>query len=262
MKIDVTRVPAQQVVPLRELHRQEMGCQIVHDSLHERGLTHPYLLNLNGRVVGYGTVFGLGTDPKETVDELFVVRECRGSVLPLFRAFVAASGAKRIQAQTNDPLLTLMLFDCASRIVRDRILFEDGFTSTLSAPGLTFRRSTEDDEQRTLDGKRLSEAGEWILENGHVIVGAGGVLLHYNPPYGDLYMEVAEAQRRKGYGSFLIQELKRVCYEMGKVPTARCDVANVASRAALQKAGMLPCGSILIGEIEMAGMERWGEVSA
>ena len=72
-------------------------------------------------------------------------------------------------------------------------------------------------------------------------------MLHYNPPYGDLYMEVDEPFRGRGYCSFLIQELKRVCYEIGRVPAARCDVANVASLATLQRAGLLPCARILRG---------------
>ena len=72
-------------------------------------------------------------------------------------------------------------------------------------------------------------------------------MLHYNPPFGDIYMEVDETRQRRGYGSYLIQELKRVCYEMGRIPAARCNVANAASRAALQKAGLLPCARMLNG---------------
>ena len=54
-------------------------------------------------------------------------------------------------------------------------------------------------------------------------------------------MEVDERFWRRGYGSFLVQELKRTCYEMGRIPAARCNVTNTASRATLQKAGFLPC---------------------
>ena len=60
-------------------------------------------------------------------------------------------------------------------------------------------------------------------------------------------MEVDEPFRRRGYGSYLIQELKRACYEMGRVPAARCDAANAASRATLQKAGLFPCARMLSG---------------
>ena len=62
-------------------------------------------------------------------------------------------------------------------------------------------------------------------------------------------MEVAESHRRCGYGSYLVQELKRVAYEMGRIPAARCNASNVASRATLQKAGMLPCARMLAGAL-------------
>ena len=74
-----------------------------------------------------------------------------------------------------------------------------------------------------------------------VVAATGGILCHYNVPYGDIFMGVAEPFRRRGYGSYLIQELKRVCYERGRIPAARCNASNVASRATLQKAGLLPC---------------------
>jgi GNAT superfamily N-acetyltransferase len=88
-----------------------------------------------------------------------------------------------------------------------------------------------------------------MIESDGVAVATGGALFHYNPPYGDLYMEVSEPYRRRGYGSYLVQELKRICYEIGKVPAARCNVANVASRKTMEKAGLLPCARILQGEV-------------
>jgi hypothetical protein len=48
-----------------------------------------------------------------------------------------------------------------------------------------------------------------------------------------------------------VQEVKRVCYEMGKVPAARTGVSNVASRKTLEKAGLLPCARVLVGSVVM-----------
>ena len=62
-------------------------------------------------------------------------------------------------------------------------------------------------------------------------------------------MDVVEAFRRRGLGSFMVQELKRVCYEGGSIPAARCNPANLASRSTLQKAGFVPCGVLLHGTI-------------
>jgi GNAT superfamily N-acetyltransferase len=89
-----------------------------------------------------------------------------------------------------------------------------------------------------------------VIEADGRIVAAGGVLYHYNPPFGDIYMAVSEPFRRQGYGAFLVQELKRTCKESGKVPAARCNPANAASRATLQKAGLYPCARLMTGTIK------------
>ena len=38
-------------------------------------------------------------------------------------------------------------------------------------------------------------------------------------------------------------------YELGKIPAARCNADKVASRSTLERAGMLPCGHILRGDV-------------
>src|SRR5262249_45494005 len=130
----------------------------------------------------------------------------------------------------------------------DTILFADGFTSHLTCPDGALRKAIEADKARIF-AHHHEPVGDWIIESGEVVVATGGALFHYNPPYGDLYMEVDEPHRRRGYGSYLIQELKGICYEIGKVPAARCSVTNVASRKTLEKAGLLPCARILTGEV-------------
>ena len=42
--IDVSPVPLEEILPLRELYRQEMNCQIVHDSLPGRGFGNLFLV--------------------------------------------------------------------------------------------------------------------------------------------------------------------------------------------------------------------------
>lgn len=81
------------------------------------------------------------------------------------------------------------------------------------------------------------------------IVATGGVLQHYNPPFADLHMEVAEPFRRRGVGSYLVQELKRECRAIGRIPAARCSPGNLASRTCLERAGLLPCARMLRGLI-------------
>jgi len=74
----------------------------------------------------------------------------------------------------------------------------------------------------------------------------------YNHPYSDIYMEIEEGYRRRGLGAYFVQELKRIAYEMGGIPAARCDPDNVASRKTLQKAGFVPFAHILVGTVAIA----------
>ncbi len=246
MKIDLSPVPLEEVLPLRELYRREMNCQIVHDSLPERGFGNVFLIRADDRVAGYGFVMGYRGEPKDLVQEFYVLPALRGAALPMFRRLIEASRARRIETQTNDVLLTLMLYDCATEITSDRIVFHDALTTNLAVPGANFRAITAADKAKIFEHK-VEPVGEWLIEHDGAIVATGGVALHYNLPYGDIYMEVDEPFRRRGYASYLIQELKRACYEMGRIPAARCDASNAASRASLQKAGLLPCARILSG---------------
>lgn len=248
MSLSVSLATADEVTPLRSLHRQEMNCQIVLDSWLGRGWTDPYLLRHHDQVIGYGLVGGVRADPKDTIVEYYVFPDHRGAALPLFRQLIQVSAAKLIEVQTNDRLLTLMLFDCARNIASEVILFHDGFTTHLQLPGGVFRKSSAADSSDLFEHKH-EPVGDYVIEMSNSIVATGGYLCHYNPPYGDIYMEVAEPFRRRGVGSFLIQELKRMCYENGKLPAARTSIHNTASRASMQKAGLMPCARVLTGSV-------------
>jgi ribosomal protein S18 acetylase RimI-like enzyme len=241
----------EEILAMRDLYREEMSCQITHDSIPRReGWTLPYLLTLSGAIVGYGLVAigGPWTD-KPTVIEYYVAQEYRTRVFDLFEAFVAASGAQYIEIQTNATLLTAMLHVWSRDAVSEAIVFDDRIATALPSNGAMLRRVTSLEES-LLCVERRRGSSEWILELDGITVATGGIAFHYNRPYGDIYMGVSESYRRRGLGSYLVQELKRVCYEeLGSVPCARCSPTNVASRETLQKAGFVPCANILTGSI-------------
>lgn len=244
----ISAVRVEAILALREEYRREMNCQIVHDSWHARGFTQSYLFTLAERHVGYGSVGGSQQEPKTTVKEFFVLPQYRELAAPLFRRLVAQSGARTVEAQTNDALLSGMLKEYAIEASSDTILFSDAGDTHLGAPGVELRRIRLIDRLRMF--RHTSEPiGDWGLELDSRIVATGGLFFHYNPPYGDIYMEVAAPFRRRGYGSYLVQELKRICREGGHLPAARCNKANAASRLTLQRAGMIPCGSIVTGRL-------------
>jgi len=236
------------VLPWRDMYRLEMNCQVIHDSIHSRpGWTQEYLLFIGGAPAGYGSVaVGGPWKDKPTVYEFYVLPHHRLRAFELFRTLLTASSAVMINVQSNDSLITAMLHTFAHGVTSESILFHDKLTTALSPAGATFRGATPADVP---DVPRDQLKWYGVLEVEGKVAATGGVLFHYNRPYGDIYMDVVESFRRRGLGSFLVQELKRVCYEGGSVPAARCDPGNIASRRTLQKAGFVPCGNILNGSI-------------
>ena len=109
--IEARLASSQATLPLRARHREEANCQIVHDSIHRReGWTLSYLLELDGVAFGFGSVAIAGPwKAKPTVFEFYVLPQHRSEAFELFDAFLAASGARFFEAQSNDVLLTVML---------------------------------------------------------------------------------------------------------------------------------------------------------
>ena len=250
MKLQAKLSSSQDILPLRTRQREEMNCQIVHDSIHRReGWTLSYLLELSGAAVGFGSVaIGGPWKDKPTVFEFYVLPEHRTRAFDLFESFLTASNARFFEVQTNDALLTVMLHTYGRAFESEKIVFHDKLTTTLPANGGILRRVTSEDEiWKCVD--RRQGGGEWELDIDGTVAAKGGILFHYNRPYGDIYMEVNESFRRRGLGSYLVQELKKECYQLGAIPCARCNPTNIASRRTLLRAGFVPFSHILNGSI-------------
>jgi GNAT superfamily N-acetyltransferase len=248
MRLWAQEVPVRDVLGLRELHRAEMGCQIVHDSFHGRdGWTRQYLLGAGDLDVGYGSVVLRGPwEGTRTVFEFYVTPALRHLHRGLFGELLGASAATGVLAQTNDRLLSAMLLAHCDEPRREKVVFRDAVTTAFSCQGATFRKAGESDGPGIFPHE-LEPPGDWVLELEGRVVATGGVAWHYNRPYGDVYMEVDVFFRRRGIGTYVVQELKRVCREQGGVPCARCGTKNEVSLRTLQKAGFAPCAHILEG---------------
>lgn len=232
----------------RAMYRSEMDCQIIHDSFHYRpGWTQEYVLRTGEKGVGYGSIVAAGPwRGRPTVYEYYLEPQSRCRIFDLFNVLLETSGAGWMEVQSNDSLGSAMLHTFARDVTSESILFHDRQTTEFSPPGATFREPTAA-ENPDVPVEQLRWYG--VVEIEGRTAATGGILFHYNPPYGDIFMEVAEPFRRQGIGAFVVQELKRVCYESGYVPGARCNPTNVASRRTLQKAGFVPCGHMLSGRI-------------
>ena len=247
MVSNVERVDLETILPLRALFLQEANRQIRYNACHERGWTDSYLLKIDDHAVGYGSIKGREIPDRDTVFEFFVVPPFRKQASQLFRQFVAAARPKFIECQSNDPLLSVLLFEFAYSIAADTVLLEDHYVTELAIEGAVMRLKKPDDR---IFPHEVEPEGSHVVELNGEVIATGGFMLHYNHPFADLYMEVRPDCRRRGIGSFVIQELKRECYLAGRVPAARTSIQNVASRSTLCKAGLRVCGFMLIGEVK------------
>src|SRR5947207_14705779 len=111
MTISVTPVLVEDIATWRELYRQEMHCQIVHDKMHARaGWTEPYLIKIHGAPAGYGSILiGGPWTGTRTAFEFYLAPAHRSRAFDCFESFLAASQSTAVKAQTNDALLTVML---------------------------------------------------------------------------------------------------------------------------------------------------------
>jgi GNAT superfamily N-acetyltransferase len=251
MAVSVRASELSEIEPLRERYRAEMNCQIIHDSIHERvGWTREFSLHLHdGPVIGYGSVAVAGPwREKPAIYEYFIVPEHRLRTFEAFTSLLGFCGAKIIETQSNARLLPVMLHVFAQNLRTESILFEDGLQTSFCPRGAGFR-AAQAAEAAVLQQLELDEKAGWVATMNGKIAGAGGVLYHYNRPYGDVYMKIAEPFRRLGLGAYLVQELKAVCTAGGSIPSARCNVDNLPSRRTLQKAGFVPCGVLIAGDL-------------
>jgi GNAT superfamily N-acetyltransferase len=242
MSLSAAAASLAEILPWLEESRRLAPGQIVHDSLHGRpGWIKSYLLRVTDQPAGFGAVAMGG--PWRGTRTVFAFHVSPGH-LPqaagLFAAFLRASGATHFEIQTEPPLLLELARPHGTSWTTDAIVFRDAHVSTLPAPaGAVLRKAAGTDRDRIF-AHHAEPVGDWVVEVDGVIAATGGWLSHYNPPRHDLYLEVAGPFRRRGLGSWLLQELKRECRAIGGTPCARTGPDNLASRTCLARAGFTP----------------------
>jgi len=243
IELKVIKTTLNEVKAFRTLFLKENNFQFVYNKCHENGWADTYLFTYGNIKIGYGAVWGADRrEDRDAIFEFYVLPQFRNLSDSIFRELHSNSGASVIECQSNDLLLSTMLYERSANVQAEAILFEDHCQTHLIIPGVNFLK---------LDGDKSSahDEGGYVLEQNGEIVASGGFMLNYNMPYADIYMEVKEGYRQKGLGSLIVQELKKDIYLMGRVPSARCNIHNQASKATLLKAGFKACGFILKGAI-------------
>ena len=246
MNIKVIKTDLKEIHAFRILFLEENNFQFIYNKCHTYGWADTYVFTLDDVKIGYGAV--CGKDKREERDAIFefhIIKPYRKLARAFFSKLHITSGALFIECQSNDVLLSSMLFEHAKNIQAEATLFEDDFQTDFTVPGLLLEKKLSDKDTH-------NDAREYILKQNDEVVATGGLMLNYNMPYADLYYEVNESHRQQGFGSYMVQQLKRETYLMARVPAARCNINNVISKSTLLKAGFKVCGYRLNGEIKEA----------
>lgn len=248
MQVSVIKTERQQILYLRSLFLQENNFQIRYNATHERGWTDSYIIQYGKETIGYAAMKGLeNIVDRDTIFEFYLVPPFRHMASHCFNVFKKTVTPAYIETQSNEKVLTGLLNEFGSDIQSDVILFRDSFSSAMQVEKIVFRKQNEKDK---IFKHHSEPEGDYVLALNRKIIATGGFLLLYNFPFADLYMEVKEDYRRNGYGSYLIQEIKKQCYLNGRVPAARCNISNAASKATLLKAGFEIAGYMMKGKIK------------
>ena len=239
MQVQVDKASLHEIQDLRELSLQEYHFQFVHDKCYGAGWSDTYLFSIGNETIGFGSVWGKDDrKARDTIFDFYLLPSHQKLTNSIFSKFSMVCKASFIECQTNHALQSQMMFAYARNIYAEAILFEDSLQTELKIPDTLFKKNASSEE-----------GAEYVLEYAGQKVAGGGYVWNYNFPYIDMYYEVKEDHRKRGFGSLITQELKREAYRLKRVPAARCNIKNNASKATLIKAGMKVCGHMLIGEL-------------
>lgn len=243
----IQRTPLLHILPLRSLFLQENNFQIRYDARHLRGWTDSYLISLDGRDIGYGAVAGNNDhQDRDSIFEFYLLPHFRSSAPGIFADMISSLGATHLTCQTNDLFFSSLVYRFARNIRPEAYLFSDHHFTDFRLENTVCRKRAGEE---TIPGYGPEQMGSYVVEKDGELVATGDFYLHYNPPFADLWMEVAGQHRRKGIGAFLLQELKKECYLAARIPAARCGIDNPASKACLLKAGLQVAGCLISGEV-------------
>jgi GNAT superfamily N-acetyltransferase len=250
MRILATHIDWHEISALRQDFLAANHCQIRYHARYTRGWASTFLLSLNnGKAIGYGSIMGLeDLAARDTIFEFHLLATYQSHWEMAFQALAQASGAVYVECQTNTPLLYRCLQTFCAEVQTPVFLFGKYTDTNLPNPGCLFRPRSSDDH--SIFEHHSEPLGDQVLIKGDKILATGGYLSHYNPPYVDLYMEVHPDHRQEGLGSFLIQELCRLCLSKKRIPAARCNFENEASRRTLLKAGLQQVGMMAQGKLK------------
>ena len=255
------------ILPIREHYLHELQDFAVYEDIFFDKTCEFYQVKVEDYPVGYGVLLREGSG-FGTVREFYLLPSHRLITNDVFRAFIELFKAKHLSVRTNDRYLLSIFYEFCSNPSVFSAQFQHIIPTHFSFPNLTFRPATIDDkdslhalftkpesdpfhwtDENTTE-HYIKDESFWILEDGSHLLGVGVMYrTEYQPQYMDIGMVVPSEHRRNGYGTYLVQEITKICKTRNLVPSAGCIADNLPSRKTLEKAGYYAYDRYLLGDL-------------
>src|ERR1700710_3136765 len=120
MDLKIVKTSLDAIQPLRALFLQENNFQVRYDACHIRGWADEYIFRVDDAEIGYGSVKGKeDLKDRNAIFEFYVVPAFRNRAAAIFAELIKVSGVIYIECQSNDLLLSGIMFEFAKNIFSD-----------------------------------------------------------------------------------------------------------------------------------------------
>ncbi len=218
------------------------------------GQTPFYEIEIQGRVVGHCGVSDTGQLVRLQLDD-----EGWGHAPQIIKTLIDEYRVEEALVATFESSLLAACIDAQKKISTHCFLWNDQQRVEPPAPpfdDLSFRHATMNDLDTITDHFETPFEGYYegvidrqqlfVFYSGSALLGAGECRRNQGQiQFGEVGIMVVPEHRRKGIATYVLAQLKQVCYQTGITPIALCDVENIASQRALKKAGFVSRQRIL-----------------
>ena len=210
------------------------------------------------RLMGYTCV-----NSENVLLQFYLLPKFLSEGLKIFKEYITHTGIKKGIVGTNNPIyLSLALHDVEDVKIHT-YLFSDNVEVNLEKKEGNLKKCQEKDTEVIIDFchqsvgapkewlagyiSRLINKGEvFVLGKGEEIIGTCEIRESRSAPeFADLGMIVSPKFRKRGYGTYLLSEAKRIAKERGKEPICSCEIENMGSLKSIQKCGFVSLYQLL-----------------
>ncbi len=270
--IDVAEL--QGILPLRNRYLDDLQDFALQEEQIQANGCRFLSVKVDEQTIGYGAFREV--EGRRRIVEFYLLAEYRNMSRAVFKKVVNRSEATSLITRTNDDFLSSLFYDYCENSSVSSLHFCLATPTNFTFPNLAFRPAEQADKEvlhrlfcdpesrpfhwtdETWTQAYLDDGVFWVLHRETEFVGVGVLYKTiYQPQFVDLGMLVAPSYRQMGYGSFIVQELTKICDQQRLTPAVGCIAGNEASRRTLERAGYFPYHRYLVGDIRDCSDEAW-----